>query len=163
MELRNWQKKALSEWKKNKSGVAKVVTGGGKTFFAISCISHLLKLQQDIKVLILVPSITLLDQWVIDLQDNFEFQIDKIGGGFNTGLANQICVCTYGSLNKITDKVKRNNTFLICDECHKAATDRIGSLLRQGWNATLGLSATPERDFDENFDSILVPIWKNYL
>ena len=35
--LRAWQQEALEEWSINFSGIAQVVTGGGKTFFAIAC------------------------------------------------------------------------------------------------------------------------------
>ena len=159
MKLRKWQQKALKKWLPNKRGIVKVVTGGGKTFFAIKCIEEFFaENHKGYDVLILVPSITLLDQWIIELEEKLNEPIDKIGGGFNTGLKNRICVCTYGSLKNISEKVERNKTLLICDECHKAGTERLGSLMKTGWQGSLGLSATPERDFDENFEEIIEPI-----
>ena len=146
MKLRKWQQKALKKWLPNKRGIVKVVTGGGKTFFAIKCVEEFFaENHKGYNVLILVPSITLLDQWIIELEEKLNEPIDKIGGGFNTGLKNRICVCTYGSLKNISEKVERNKTLLICDECHKAGTERLGSLMKTGWQGSLGLSATPER------------------
>lgn len=159
MKLRKWQKEALPLWKKNKRGVVKVITGAGKTFFAIKCIQEVFNSQKDPKkVLILVPTVNLLDQWTIDIQDKFKTKIDKLGGGFSTKFTNNICIATYSSFKKLSSIIERDKIFLICDECHKAGTEKIGNNLKKGWGATLGLSATPERDFDENFEEIIVPI-----
>ena len=38
MKLRDWQEKAFPLWWSKKRGIVKVVTGGGKTFFAIYCL-----------------------------------------------------------------------------------------------------------------------------
>ena len=37
---RGWQSEALGAWKKDCNGVVRVVTGGGKTFFALFCIDY---------------------------------------------------------------------------------------------------------------------------
>lgn len=164
MKLRDWQEKALKLWKKEKRGVVKVVTGGGKTYFAIRCIEEFKKNKKNKpKVLILVPTVTLLDQWIVDLEETYEGNIGKIGGGFNTGSKEDIYVCTYASFKKIANNVDRKNTFLICDECHRAGTKKLGGLLKTGWVASLGLSATPEREFDENFEEIITPILGNKI
>ena len=43
--LRAWQEEALNQWLDNGSkGIAKVVTGGGKTFFAFACMLEISKL-----------------------------------------------------------------------------------------------------------------------
>jgi superfamily II DNA or RNA helicase len=41
--LRKWQVQALEAWLVNFSGIAQVVTGGGKTFFAIACMDRWFK------------------------------------------------------------------------------------------------------------------------
>jgi superfamily II DNA or RNA helicase len=46
---------------------------------------------------------------------------------------------------------------LIVDECHRAASMHNALALRGDHVATLGLSATPERDFDDLFTQIIVP------
>jgi len=47
---------------------------------------------------------------------------------------------------------------LIVDECHKIGTEKRGEMLTNNWHATLGLSATPERDYDDNFYIIIKKI-----
>ena len=43
MNLREWQEKAFPLWWAKKRGIIKVVTGGGKTFFAIHCLKKYLE------------------------------------------------------------------------------------------------------------------------
>ena len=43
MKLREWQEKAFPLWWAKKRGIIKVVTGGGKTFFAIHCLKKYLE------------------------------------------------------------------------------------------------------------------------
>ncbi len=164
MKLRKWQQAALPIWLRNKKGIVKVVTGGGKTVFAIRCIQEILKGKKTPnKVLILVPTVTLLDQWSVELQDQLNMNIDKLGGGFKTKFKNQICISTYGSVRNINKFYKKSEVFLICDECHKSGTEIISKALKGSWGATLGLSATPERDFDTNFEDMIVPILGNII
>jgi len=43
LKLREWQEKAFPLWWAKKRGIIKVVTGGGKTFFAIHCLKKYLE------------------------------------------------------------------------------------------------------------------------
>nr|AIF19540.1 helicase domain-containing protein [uncultured marine group II/III euryarchaeote KM3_87_B04] len=47
---------------------------------------------------------------------------------------------------------------LIADECHRTASLENRKALDGNWVATLGLSATPERQYDEYFIEILIPM-----
>ena len=49
-------------------------------------------------------------------------------------------------------------TMLIVDECHRAATNENSKAIDIAPNATLGLSATPEREYDSGFEDIISPI-----
>ena len=70
MKLRDWQAEAFPLWWNKKQGIIKVVTGGGKTFFAIHCIKEYIKAFPEKDILIVVPSIALLDQWNEALSEN---------------------------------------------------------------------------------------------
>lgn len=51
----------------------------------------------------------------------------------------------------------QGETLLIVDECHRIGSP-VNSLALQGeFEATLGLSATPEREHDEGFEELIVP------
>ena len=159
MKLREWQEKAFPLWWAKKRGIIKVVTGGGKTFFAIHCLKQYLEEDPKKNILIVVPSIALLDQWYESLSQEFKSkEISLNGGGEQTNGLKKICITTIDSLKNIIEEVNYKNTLLIVDECHKIGTEKRGEMLSNNWNATLGLSATPERDYDDNFYIIIKKI-----
>ena len=146
-------------WWEKKRGIIKVVTGGGKTVFAIHCLTKYLEENQSNSILIVVPSIALLDQWYEGLSQSFSSkEIALNGGGEQIEDISKICITTIDSLKNLIDKVDPENTLLIVDECHKIGTEKRGEMLTNNWHATLGLSATPERDYDDNFYIIIKKI-----
>ena len=159
MKLRDWQENAFPLWWEKKRGIIKVVTGGGKTVFAIHCLNKYLEENQINSILIVVPSIALLDQWYEGLSQSFSSkEIALNGGGEQIEDIAKICITTIDSLKNLIDKVDPENTLLIVDECHKIGTEKRGEMLTNNWHATLGLSATPERDYDDNFYIIIKKI-----
>ena len=159
MKLREWQENAFPLWWAKKRGIIKVVTGGGKTVFAIHCLRKYLEEEPNKSILIVVPSIALLDQWYEGISLNFKSKdIALNGGGEQITDLSKVCITTIDSLKNIISKVDQDNTLLIVDECHKIGTEKRGEMLTGNWHATLGLSATPERDYDDNFYIIIKKI-----
>ena len=159
MKLREWQEKAFPLWWAEKRGIVKVVTGGGKTVFAIHCLTKYLEEEKDNSIFIVVPSIALLDQWYEELQKTFDdTDISLNGGGEHLEEISKITISTIDSVKNIIHKFDASNTLLIVDECHKIGTEKRGETLTNNWHATLGLSATPERDYDDNFYIIIKKI-----
>ena len=156
MKLREWQAKAFPLWWAKKRGIVKVVTGGGKTVFAIHSLAKYLEENKDHSVFIVVPSIALLDQWYEGLQKDFnEKDIALNGGGEHLEHLSRINISTIDSVKNIIEQFNASKTLLIVDECHKIGTEKRGEVLTNNWHATLGLSATPERDYDDNFYIII--------
>ena len=156
MKLREWQAKAFPLWWSKKRGIVKVVTGGGKTVFAIHCLTKYLEENKDHSIFIVVPSIALLDQWYEGLQKDFnEKEISLNGGGEHLEKLSRINISTIDSVKNIIQQFDASKTLLIVDECHKIGTEKRGEVLSNNWYATLGLSATPERDYDDNFYIII--------
>lgn len=81
MKLRDWQEKAFPLWWADKRGIVKVVTGGGKTIFAIHCLTKYLEEERSKSILIVVPSIALLDQWYEVMSQTFDSKDITINGG----------------------------------------------------------------------------------
>jgi superfamily II DNA or RNA helicase len=156
LRLREWQAKAFPLWWSKKRGIVKVVTGGGKTVFAIHCLTKYLEENKDHSIFIVVPSIALLDQWYEGLQKDFkEKEISLNGGGEHLEKLSRINISTIDSVKNIIQQFDASKTLLIVDECHKIGTEKRGEVLSNNWYATLGLSATPERDYDDNFYIII--------
>src|SRR5438874_1339258 len=78
VEPRQWQKTALAIWAENLRGVVSVVTGGGKTIFAEMCMARFRKKNADGQFLIIVPTITLVDQWFVSLVEDLGVPKEEI-------------------------------------------------------------------------------------
>src|SRR5436309_14347343 len=62
--LRKWQQDAVVAWHgAGRRGIVGVVTGGGKTFFALTCVDEFQRTVPGATVLITVPTEALVDQW----------------------------------------------------------------------------------------------------
>jgi superfamily II DNA or RNA helicase len=142
--------------------VVAVVTGGGKTWFALACVIDLLRRKPDTAVVIVVPTVALLDQWVVVLTDDLGVDAGDIamyGGGRRAREPRLFNVMVINTARKVAPTLASGGpTFLIIDECHRAASVHNAMSLRGRHVATLGLSATPERDFDDLFSDVVVPV-----
>lgn len=158
--LRKWQVAAMDAWlAAGRRGIASIVTGGGKTFFALQCIQSYQRVEPGATILIVVPTEALLDQWIEEIVSFFDMPprfINVIGaskpirrGRINIGVINTAA--------KMAQQPGHPPLFLIVDECHKAASPVFRSVFVLPMLATLGLSATPERQYDDYFNEVLVP------
>ena len=157
---RKWQEEALSNWKKDNKGIIRVVTGGGKTFFAFLCIEELLKKYPKNKILIFVPSLMLLDQWEVEIKLFFgdRLTISSCGGGSKPNSESNVILSTLDSGKRALEAIENaEDTFCIVDECHRAGSLKRSEVVKRKWGFTLGLSATPERDYDNALEEILIP------
>ena len=60
MRLYDWQKKCLNAWEENgRRGIARVVTGAGKTVLALEAVRRMRGQFTDLSVKIVVPTIPL--------------------------------------------------------------------------------------------------------
>lgn len=157
--LRNWQKTALKVWLKKMNGTISVVTGGGKTFFAIICIIEFFKRFKNGSIVIIVPTIALQDQWYIELiktlaidKNNISCFPDKKA---KPNKINIIIINTARKILKSSFEIK--NLFLIVDECHRSGSFENSKALDFKSDAELGLSATPKRQNDDGFKKYVMP------
>ena len=158
---RRWQHEALAAWSLEYQGVVSVVTGAGKTFFAMQCMLAVWERYSDAKVLIAVPSVALMDQWRIALQNELlleDSDIDLVGGGIRRIGNSRITLGVLDSLRVMAAELATaGKWFLIVDECHRVASPANRRILNVNYIATLGLSATPERQYDDLFHTVVSP------
>lgn len=165
-ELRKWQSEALDKWKIEKKGIAKVVTGGGKTVFAGLCIEQFFDSSDNKRVLIIVPTKALRDQWYATITSNWGFNSELVCLKKENMMSEhwRISILVINTARVVVDEIsKKNEMFLIVDECHTSATEVNRKGIEGNWGATLGLSATPERQYDDFFRTILVPQLGNII
>ena len=177
IELYSWQKKYLREWLKQKKGILKIVTGAGKTIFALESISRITKKgsNKNIKVFIVVPTLSLVDQWREKLIEDLNVASSDIGifSGTEWGkyLEDRIQIYTINSAREYLPiyhsnlKKKGFDTFLIADECHRYGSNKNSQIFKTlfPYDYTLGLSATPETYSHFGFENVLIPKLGNIL
>jgi len=111
-KLRDYQKEALNAWlRTGKRGIIVLPTGAGKTVVAMAAISHV-----DAPTIVIVPTIDLLEQWRINLTEEFDVHIGAYGGGENDLEA--ITVSTYDSAYLRAEELGNRFTLVIFDEVH---------------------------------------------
>jgi superfamily II DNA or RNA helicase len=170
VELYRWQKETKRLWWENSGrGIVKVVTGAGKTILALSLISDLRQLsvykKGGLKVIIIVPTTALLDQWLVSLMQHLNLSRKHIGvfyGKEKDKLDDKdVLIYVVNSarehLPAHIDAFKGEDVFLIADECHRYGSKENSKIFNRRYAYTLGLSATPERHSDFGFEKILVP------
>ena len=170
---REYQIAAFEIWKNNKQkGLFAMATGTGKTITSLNCLLEIYKKTGCYKALILVPTITLVEQWEKECAKfNFTNVIKVCSkySGWQTSLANirmlelsnpdnkqsYIIISTYASFIRPDNFIELNQLpkkrlLLIADEAHNMGGRRIVKRLNDiKYFRRIGLSATPERQFDE--------------
>lgn len=176
-EPRDYQKQAYENWKNNKQkGLFAMATGTGKTLTSLNCLLNIYKKFGFYKAIILVPTITLVDQWenecerfkfhniikICSKSHNWKNEIDRIKSveEFNPSgeEPSYIIISTYASFarssifSELTEFSKKatRQILLIADEAHNMGAGRILDRLDGvKFLRRIGLSATPERQFDD--------------
>lgn len=165
VEPRRWQRAALSAWRDaGYRGIVEVVTGGGKTVFAELCIAEMAAQHENLRVVVIVPTLALVDQWYICLREELNLPEEAIATWSGRSrprngipLVNLMVVNTARSAAPYVAEHHSGPAMLIVDECHRAGSPRNAEALRGVYVATLGMSATPEREYDSGFESWMVP------
>lgn len=158
---RQWQTDAMEAWARNLRGVVAVVTGGGKTVLAEMAMLAFRQIHRDGRVLIVVPTLALLDQWYVSLQEDLgvdEADIATFSSESKPRQPRRVNLIVLDTARRLSERISGGQvSMLIVDECHRAGSPENHRALRGDHVATLGLSATPERQYDEGFEAYVVP------
>lgn len=180
-EARDYQKLAFENWKaNNQKGLFAMATGTGKTITSLNCLLEIYKKTGYYKAIILVPTITLLEQWVGECRkfnfnnifrvysknNNWRNDVDtlvlqeKLGG--KDEKVSYVIISTYASFAKDNvfthlNEFSKARLLLIADEAHNMGSGQIRSkLMAVKYGRRIGLSATPERQFDDEGNKALL-------
>ena len=168
IKLRTYQHEAQRSWFDNKGrGIMKMATGTGKTITALSVTARLsdeIALQSTI---IICPFRHLVTQWdsecrkfgmtpILAFESKMKWQARLINALYNlsTDSSQFVSVITTNETflsNAFQSQLKHfpMKTMLTADEVHNLGASRLRESLPPGIGLRLGLSATPERWFDE--------------
>ncbi len=152
LSLYPWQSDALDAWEAHGArGVVEAVTGAGKTMVGVA--ATLDELRRRGQVLVLVPTVELLHQWVAQLEPRLGggWSVGRLGGGSSDHLASHdVVVAVVNSARAMDVRPIRRGGLLVADECHRygSAVNRLA--LDRRFGRRLGLSATYAREDDGN-------------
>jgi len=145
--LKEWQEDAYYSWKTaGQKGIIEAATGSGKTFIGLKIIEN--SIWET--VLVVVPTIQLMNQWTAEIQKHTGIIAGNVGGGLNT--ASKVTVAVINSVRNFTDFFST----IILDECHHYLSDENIKILKQKkYTNIVGLSATEKRDDGKDYFDIL--------
>ncbi|MBV9545596.1 MAG: DEAD/DEAH box helicase [Chloroflexi bacterium] len=141
----------MDAWRKaGRQGVVEAVTGAGKTVVGIAAAAEAIGAGR--RVLVLVPSIDLLDQWYEKFRSELRgTSIARLGDGHSGSLATaSVLITTVQSATtpgRDRQVIPRTaGGLLIADECHRYGADSFQKALSEHFDWRLGLTATYGRD-----------------
>lgn len=166
----NYQEEAYISWVENKySGIFAMATGTGKTVTSLNCLLEEYKKSSDntYRAFILVPTITLVEQWeqealkfnyknIIKISSKSDWR-SRLGTKLSSARrisSSYIIICTYATfaMDKFQKYVKQipEDTLFIADEAHNMGANSVLNKLENiNLEKRIGLSATPKRIYDE--------------
>ncbi|MCX6804101.1 MAG: DEAD/DEAH box helicase family protein, partial [Candidatus Diapherotrites archaeon] len=169
-ELRAWQIEAIDTWLKHKQGIIQAVPGAGKTILALKLICSRIDEEPNLKVLIVCPRLTLIQQWIDAVLEYSKIKRSEIYE-VSSNNESKAYVCAQDKLSKYKIfistfhqikqffnecKWKDHDWFLIVDEMHNTTENY--KFPNAPIKYKLGLSATPKKrgkDSDFNLGGIV--------
>jgi superfamily II DNA or RNA helicase len=160
----NWQHECVAKWReKDGHGTVKVVTGGGKTLLALLMAELTQNTDdKDLHLAVVVPTIVLMHQWYDAILEHGNLPpqaIGRLGGGYDEDFSGgrRILISVLASASErlprlVKDANIGDHLMLVADECHRAGASEMSKVLKTRCRWSLGLSATPEREDDQDGD-----------
>ena len=142
----------------------RVVTGAGKTYLGLHLARHVRLKHPRARILIVVPTLALMDQWHVSVVEDLGVSEDDIAcyaGGYKADTKPRVVNISVVNTARVIARRWMTSDIdgwmLIADECHRYGSPVNKSVLELPYRWTLGLSATPEREFDTGFEEHLLP------
>lgn len=182
IEPREYQTAAVEAWMANRGqGVLHMATGTGKTITALLAGVKLASIQDgELAIIVAAPYQHLVDQWVDELsafgvqpiqayQSRSTWTKDVVGqfSEFNFGARNIVAVVTTQAtftsdhFQQILDGLDCSKSMLIADEVHHLGAPHFREHLPDRIQARLGLSATPNRWYDDDGTEAIMEYFVN--
>lgn len=182
LNLYDYQQEAIKNWQANDyCGIFDMATGTGKTLTALGAVAELCKNVKRLAVIIVCPYQHLVEQWVEDIRafganpiigysgssyTNYKRELKNRIFNFNYKITDFFCFITTNAsfMSKaINEEVRKLNqdTILVVDEAHNFGAKNLQNTLQQDFTYRLALSATLERQGDEDGTTVLKKFFGN--
>jgi DNA phosphorothioation system restriction enzyme len=170
VEQRGYQQQAIRAWVESGGrGIYNMATGTGKTVTSLLTAAEIAdSLDGNLALVIAVPYQHLVDQWANDLTDfgstpvlayqsrsDWQERLERELLEFNMGVRPSLVIITThttfasDAFQNSLSRLNQNRTMLIADEVHHLGAPHHRDSLPEAIGLRLGLSATPERFYDD--------------
>ena len=166
--LRQYQLEAVDAWvAQDHRGILAMATGSGKTFTSKHAVETLEKIYPNLVTVVLSPGVTIATQWADLMADRSPLFLNQetrwtqaLNRAINSRLIDENQALTIVSTMhraagekflSAVHKLKRSGAplLLVADEVHHFGAKAIRNALSDDFDFRLGLSATPDRYFDD--------------
>ena len=131
-------------------------TGMGKSFIQSMIADSVINGSPSIKVLLLVPKITLLDQMVGEFKNFVSHLTFGIVGDGSRNFNGQVTIMTYQSFMRLKDSELQQYSVILLDEAHKALGEGASQKIERLTHAIIiGFTATATYDEKKNLKNFL--------
>lgn len=182
LNLYDYQQEAIKNWQANDyCGIFDMATGTGKTLTALGAVAELCKNVKRLAVIIVCPYQHLVEQWVEDIRafganpiigysgssyTNYKKELKNRIFNFNYKITDFFCFITTNAsfMSKaINEEIRKltQDTILVVDEAHNFGAKNLQNTLQQDFTYRLALSATLERQGDEDGTTVLKNFFGN--
>ena len=170
VEQRDYQQQAIRAWvEAGGRGIYNMATGTGKTVTSLLTAAEIAdSLDGNLALVIAVPYQHLVDQWAEDVTDfgsnpvlayqsrsDWQERLERELLEFNMGVRPSLVIITThttfasDAFQNSLSRLNQNRTMLIADEVHHLGAPHHRNSLPEDIGLRLGLSATPERFYDD--------------
>jgi DNA phosphorothioation system restriction enzyme len=168
LELRGYQKGAIREWlKRNGRGILSMATGSGKTLTALYLACKVAERNRPLVIVVVCPYLNLAKQWGREMarfgiaaipcfesrakwESRLQEAYQKLAAGLTEIIGIVVTNDTFLSPEfQSALQPKLGHHLLIADEVHNLGAGKLKTALPDFIQLRLGLSATPERRYDE--------------
>ena len=182
LNLYDYQQEAIKKWQANDyCGIFDMATGTGKTLTALGAVAELCKNVKRLAVIIVCPYQHLVEQWVEDIRafganpiigysgssyTNYKRELKNRIFNFNYKITDFFCFITTNAsfMSKaINEEIRKltQDTILVVDEAHNFGAKNLQNTLQLDFTYRLALSATLERQGDEDGTTVLKNFFGN--
>ena len=182
LNLYDYQQEAIKNWQANDyCGIFDMATGTGKTLTALGAVAELCKNIKRLAVIIVCPYQHLVEQWVEDIRafganpiigysgssyTNYKRELKNRIFNFNYKITDFFCFITTNASfmsKSINEEIRKltQDTILVVDEAHNFGAKNLQNTLQQDFTYRLALSATLERQGDEDGTTVLKNFFGN--
>lgn len=168
-DLRPYQGDAIRAWSKaGGKGILAMATGSGKTLTALTLASKVAAKNSPLILIVVCPFINLCHQWIREMaafgvrpvacfegRQRWEAALEEGYQRLSAGLSKVHAIVTTNATfqsevfqSRLRPRIDSFHHLLVADECHNLGAQNIQTVLPEGIQLRLGLSATPERHHD---------------